>query len=66
MNLHVQSVKHGTSEEIEPMIVVFDSVETITSFKIEYQLAAANLPKPVTGELHVVSEKATISHNSNS
>ena len=54
VTLHVQSLKHGMSEEVEPMIVVFDSIEAISSFKIEYRLMAANLPRPVTGALHVV------------
>jgi hypothetical protein len=42
------------------MIAVFDSVETMSFLKIEYRLAAADLPKPVTGEIHVITEKSGI------
>lgn len=54
VKLHVRKLKQNTIEAFEPIIVMFDSFEQISSFRIDYQLIAANVPKSVTGKLHVI------------
>jgi hypothetical protein len=38
----------------DDIYVVFDSLNEARSFKIDYRIIAANLPKPVEGALHVI------------
>ena len=54
---HVKRAKHGYQILIARFIVAFDSFESSKSFKFDYRILAANLPKPTTGELSVVVEK---------
>lgn len=54
VKLHVRKLKQNTLESFNPMIIIFDSFDQVSSFQIDYQIIAANVPKPVTGELHVI------------
>jgi hypothetical protein len=54
VRLHVRKLKQNTLEDFDPMIIVFDSLDQISSFQIDYQLVAANIPTAVTGKLHVI------------
>lgn len=54
---HVSRLKHGCNHEIRRLCLVFPSYEVAKSFSIEYRLAAANLPTPASGELHIVVKK---------
>ncbi len=56
VKLHVRKIKQNTQEAFEPMIVTFDSISQVSSFQIDYQLTAANVPKPVIEKLHVIFE----------
>ncbi len=49
-----QRIKHGQTGVIRPLMVVFDSYGSATSFQITYRMLAANLPQPVEGELNIV------------
>ena len=53
VKFHVARVKHGTHERVARLFFVFNRFETASHFTIEYQLNPANLPEPVSGELHV-------------
>ena len=52
-----QRIKHGQTGVIRPLMVVFDSYESSTSFQISYRISAANLPQPVEGTLNVLVKK---------
>jgi hypothetical protein len=54
VRLHVQKLKQNTLEGFDPMIIVFDSFDQISSFQIDYTLVAANVPTAATGKLHVI------------
>ncbi len=57
VNIHVKELKHNLLEGLPPLYVVFDSYENTPSFGIEYRILAANMPKPVSGQLHVIVRK---------
>ncbi len=54
---HVMEVKHKLSEDLEPLYILIDSLETARSLTIEYSIHANNVPDKVEGELHVIVEK---------
>jgi hypothetical protein len=39
------------------LFIIFDSLEAARSFRIDYQIIAANVPKPVDGQLHVIVKR---------
>lgn len=55
---HVTRLKHGCAHQIRRLYVVFPSYKDAKSFNIDYRLAAANLPAPAVGKVHIVVEKA--------
>jgi len=51
----VSKLNHGYSEASpRDVYVVFPSVESFSSFKLEYEITAGNLPEKVTGFLHLI------------
>lgn len=56
VDVHVQMLKHHNSEILDDFVVLFDSVESVQPFEIEYRLIAANVPHPVEGVLTVNAE----------
>jgi hypothetical protein len=54
---HFERVKQGTSERLPTFHLEFPSFDQAKSFRCDYQIISATLPKPVTGELHVVVER---------
>jgi hypothetical protein len=57
VELHVRKLKQNISESFYPMIITFDSFEHASSFQIDYQIVAENIPKSITGALHVIVER---------
>lgn len=55
---HAKRAKHGYQIQVAQFLAVFDSYENASSFKIDYTILAANIPKPTTGHLSVVIEKS--------
>jgi hypothetical protein len=53
VDIHVHKLKQSKLEPFSPMLIVFDSLDQVSSFRIDYRVIAANLPKAVTGALHV-------------
>jgi hypothetical protein len=53
VRFHVKEAKHGLSVDLDPLFVLFESWNTVRSFRVPYALYAANVPRPVEGELHV-------------
>ena len=54
---HFSRIKHGAIAILPEMFLTFDSYETASSFRCTYTVRPANLPEPITGELHFVIEK---------
>lgn len=52
-------IKHKLREAVEPLFIVFDSFVAVKSFHIDYKLLAGNIPKEVTGQLHLIINKAS-------
>jgi hypothetical protein len=55
---HIARAKHGIQIRVAKFAVLYDSYETAGSFRIDYAILAANIPKTTTGHLDVVLEKA--------
>jgi rRNA-processing protein FCF1 len=53
----IRRLKHGYSELLDPLFIVFEESEAVKSFQIEYVVSAANLRSPSGGKLHVVFEQ---------
>lgn len=56
VDLHVEYIKHQTSEPLDALYIIFESPEDVQSFSIDYQILAADLPKRISGKLHVIVE----------
>jgi hypothetical protein len=56
---HFRRIKHGSQGTMPEMVLTFDSYESASSFNCNYMIRPANLPDPVTGQLHFVIEKPT-------
>ena len=54
---NVRRVKHGSTVSFNRLAVAFADFDSASSFGIEYQLRAENLPTQAVGKLHVVVEK---------
>jgi hypothetical protein len=54
----VTKLKHTFNEELDPLYIVFPSFLEASSFSIDYRLHAGNAPDAMTGQLHVIVEKA--------
>ncbi|MBW4471136.1 MAG: hypothetical protein KME45_12135 [Stenomitos rutilans HA7619-LM2] len=59
VELHVRKLKQNTSEYFDSIGIIFESFEQVLSFQIDYRIVAANVPKPVTGKLHVILNDGT-------
>ena len=57
VHVHVQKIKHNLQEHLDPLFVVFDTMDYANSFTIDYRILTANIPHEVIGNLHVVVEK---------
>jgi hypothetical protein len=54
---HFARIKHGASVVLPEMFLTFDSYESASSFVCRCTVRPANLPEPITEELHFVIEK---------
>lgn len=57
VNVHVQHIKHGFLEQLDPLFIIFDSYDTASSFHVDYRILAANVPTEISGQLHIVIQK---------
>jgi hypothetical protein len=53
---HFDRIKHGDHKRLRELFLIFDSYESASPFTCDFNLRVANLPKPVTGQLHFVIE----------
>lgn len=51
------SIKLGDTVLLPEIFLTFDTIHSIASFKCSYIIRPANLPEPVTGQLHFVLNK---------
>jgi PIN domain len=56
---HIKKAKHGYTLRVANFVAVFSSDDALSSFKIEYSISAANLPKAVNDHLSVIIEKTS-------
>lgn len=56
-----ERIKHGDTALLPKIFLTFDSFQRATSFSCDYTIRPANLPTAVTGKLHFVIEKESIS-----
>jgi hypothetical protein len=54
---HVPKLKHGLQTELDPVYVIFPSMDAAHSFNINYSILAANVPEEVTGQIHIIVDK---------
>tara|TARA_R110002033_G_scaffold60044_2_gene109914 strand:+ start:7236 stop:8498 length:1263 start_codon:yes stop_codon:yes gene_type:complete len=52
-----KKLKHGYSERLEELTIIFDSNSNINNFQIDYELSSANMPEKLIGKLNVLFEK---------
>lgn len=52
-----KNLKHGYSEQLEELTIIFDSNSSINNFPIDYELSSANMPEKLIGKLNVLFEK---------
>lgn len=57
VNISVRRVKHKLQAPFDPVYVTFDSLETASSFHVDYEILAANIPDKTPGQLHIIVEK---------
>ncbi len=63
---HFERIKHGASAALPEMFLTFDSYESARSFSCHYIIRPANLPEPVSGDLHFKIEKKDFDEKINS
>ncbi len=51
------NLKHGYSEQLEELTIIFDSESSIKNFQIDFELSAANMPDKLVGKLNVLFEE---------
>ena len=54
---HIIKAKHGYTLRVANFFAVFKSDDLLHSFKINYSISAANLPKAVEDHLSIIVEK---------
>lgn len=52
-----KNLKHGYSEQLEELTIIFDSKSNINNFQVDFELSAANIPEKLVGKLNVLFEK---------
>lgn len=52
-----KQLKHGYSEDLEELSIIFDSYADIQNFKFDYEISAGNLPEMIKGKLNVIFNK---------
>ena len=57
VEVSVGSLKHHMKYALDPIYIVFSSVDEAQSFHITYQAIAANVAEPVEGTIHVITEQ---------
>jgi predicted nucleic acid-binding protein len=55
----IKKAKHGYTLRVANFVAVFSSDDALSSFKIDYSISAANLPKAVNDHLSVIIEKSS-------
>ena len=65
VEIHVERLKQNLHESFDPLCVVFESFESAASFCVFYRINAADLPREVNGQIHVIVEKEGQSDVSN-
>lgn len=54
---HVKKAKHGYTLRVAKFVAAFDKEASLSSFKVDYSISAANMPKASTDHLSVIIER---------
>ena len=54
VKVSITVLRHGLTEALAPLYLIFESRESIRSFTIDYRIHAANLPDFSVGQLHFI------------
>lgn len=54
VSYHVQKLKHHMQEQLKPLYIAFESFDEASSFHVDYQILAANVPHKINDRLHIV------------
>ncbi len=60
VNIHVQRVKHLLKVKFDELVIMFNSYEDAQSFRLNYEILAANLPHKTEGALHIIIKKDSV------
>ena len=52
-----KKLKHGYSEQMEQLTIIFDSNSSINNFQIDFELSSGNVPDKLVGKLNVRFKK---------
>lgn len=61
VRFQIKKAKHGFALRVAKFVAFFDNDESLTSFKVDYSVSAANLPKAVDDHLSIIIEKSLLS-----
>jgi hypothetical protein len=54
VNYTINSLKHTMNTDLDPLYIIFNRLEDIKSFEVNYRIVIRNAPEPFNGCLHVV------------
>ena len=54
---HFARIKHGQTEKLRQLFLIFDSHEDARSFHCDYEISVGNLPDALRGRLHFVIDR---------
>lgn len=52
-----KQIKHGYSERLEDLSIIYDSYIDIKNFKLDYIISAGNMPDKIEGKLNIIFDK---------
>jgi DNA methylase len=62
VHFHVRELKLNFDAEFPTIFGIFDSWDDARSFTVKYRLLAANIPRPVESDLHIIVETMQAAH----
>jgi rRNA-processing protein FCF1 len=54
VKVNVNKAKHGIEAPLDPLYLTFEPSAALRGFRIDYEIHASNLARPVTGKLNVI------------
>ena len=54
VEFNIKYLKHNQYETLDPLIITFDSFESVPNFSIDYKIQASNVPQEISGSLNLI------------